>query len=277
MLAKELAKKQSARQNPAFKEKEKISQLASKQSARKNVDVLAKELDRKRSDRQNPAFKEKEKANQLASKQSARKSVDTLEKECVKKQSARQNPDFREKEKIYQLASKQKKRQNPFVLECERIAQQQRRQNKRKLKDTLELNGQKKRCKIAEEKSQEMGPCAVYDRKRHDCVVECLKQFEENIAVGPLFVCTCCHQTWFRKSVSLLKNTNIRRCSLNYCTKLKSVNSEEWICHTCLSALKDGKVPKLSVANGMKWPNKPPELDLHQLEERLIRGGIKKF
>ena len=292
VLAKELAKKQSARQNPAFKEKEKICQLASKQCARKNVDVLAKELDRKRSARQNPAFKEKErvnqlaskqsarqntafkakeKLNQLASKQSARKSVDMLEKECVKKQSARQNPDFREKEKIYQLASKQKKRQSSFVLECERIAQQQRRQNKRKFeKNALELNGQKKRCKIAEEKSQKMGPYAAYDRKRHDSVVECLKQFEKNIAVGPLFVCTCCHQTWFRKSVSLLKNTNIRRCSLNYCTKLKSVNSEEWICHTCLSALKDGKVPKLSVANGMKWPNKPPELDLHQLEERLI-------
>ena len=50
-------------------------------------------------------------------------------------------------------------------LECERIAQQQRRQNKRKLENTLELNGQKKRCKIAEEKSQEMVPCAVYDKK----------------------------------------------------------------------------------------------------------------
>ena len=57
---------------------------------------------------------------------------------------------------------------------------------------------------------------------------------------------------------------------MNYCRKLKSVNSEEWICHTCLSALQYGKVPKLSVANGMKWSNKPPELDLHQLEERLI-------
>ena len=30
------------------------------------------------------------------------------------------------------------------------------------------------------------------------------------------------------------------------------------------------EIPKLSVANGMKWPNKPPELNLHQLEERLI-------
>ena len=37
-----------------------------------------------------------------------------------------------------------------------------------------------------------------------------------------------------------------------------------------MGAIRDGKVPKLSVANGMKWPDKPPELDLHQLEERLI-------
>ena len=28
--------------------------------------------------------------------------------------------------------------------------------------------------------------------------------------------------------------------------------------------------PKLSVANGKKWPNRPPEPDLHQPEERLI-------
>ena len=37
-----------------------------------------------------------------------------------------------------------------------------------------------------------------------------------------------------------------------------------------MGTLNDGKVPKLSVANGKKWPNRPPELDLHQLEERLI-------
>ena len=37
-----------------------------------------------------------------------------------------------------------------------------------------------------------------------------------------------------------------------------------------MGAIRDGKVPNLLVANGMKWPDKPPELDLHQLEERLI-------
>ena len=154
-------------------------------------------------------------------------------------------------------------------MECERISQQERRYEKRKLEDRLQLNRKNKKQKIADGKSHEMEPWEVHNRQMHQSVEECLKQFHDNIAGGPLFVCFC-HQTWFRKSVSVLKNTNIVTSSLNYCTKLKSVNNEEWICHTCLSALKDHKVPKLSVANGMKWPNKPPELDLHQLEERLI-------
>ena len=77
----------------------------------------------------------------------------------------------------------------------------------------------------------------------------------------------CCHQTWFR----MLKNTHIPAESIRlHCTEFTSVCNEEWICHTCLSALRDSKVPKLSVANGMKWPDKPSELNLHQLEERLI-------
>ena len=69
----------------------------------------------------------------------------------------------------------------------------------------------------------------------------------------------------------MLKNTHIPEESKRlYCTDFKSVSNEEWISHTCLSALRDSKIPKLSVANGMKWPHKPLELNLYQLEERLI-------
>ena len=39
------------------------------------------------------------------------------------------------------------------------------------------------------------------------------------------------------------------------------------IFHTCLTALRNSNVLKLTVVNGMKWPEKPRELDLHQLEE----------
>ena len=105
---------------------------------------------------------------------------------------------------------------------------------------------------------------------RYKGIKECIEQFHSSIAVGPLYVCTCCHQTWFRKGVCMLKNINLPTSSRLYCTKFISVNDAEWICHTCIGAIIDGKVPKLSVANGMKWPDKPPELDLHQLEERLV-------
>ncbi|MCG8076810.1 MAG: AAA family ATPase [Candidatus Thiodiazotropha taylori] len=128
-----------------------------------------------------------------------------------------------------------------------------------------------KKCKVIEENPSRKNAHGVSVGKKYGSIDQCISQFHRNIATGPIFVCTCCHQTWFQKSVSALKRTFLSAtCISNYCTKLISVNNEEWICHTCLSLLKDGKVPKLSVANGMKWPDKPPELDLHQLEERLI-------
>ena len=68
----------------------------------------------------------------------------------------------------------------------------------------------------------------------------------------------------------MLKNIHWPKSSRPYCTKFRSINDEEWIRHTCTGTIRDGKVPKLSIANGMKRPDKPPELDLHQLEERLI-------
>ncbi len=75
--------------------------------------------------------------------------------------------------------------------------------------------------------------------------------------------------TWFHEGVSHLANV-VTISRGNIClTGLKSVNNQECICHTCLS-LKDNRIPKLSVANGMKWPDKPPELKLHPVEERLI-------
>ena len=112
---------------------------------------------------------------------------------------------------------------------------------------------------------------AKKSRKNFEIIEESIKRFHSDISFGPIYVCSCCHQTWFRKSVLMLKNTHIPAESKRvHCTEFTIVGNEEWIRHTCLSALRDSKLPKLSVANCMKWPDKPPELNLHQLEERLI-------
>ena len=247
--ARERAEKKLARQDPKFKANELVHQRSSKQNARKRPGALAKERMEKRLARQDPNFKARERAE---------------------KKLARQDPNFKAKELVYQHESKQKIRKDPFVQECERVKQQQNRKLKRKLDDAFELSHCNKQCKI-DEKNLYHNKSHNLPKQKHFNIKECIKQFHSSITLGPLFVCTCCHQTWFRKSVSMLKNINISAKSVKlYCTQFISINNEEWVCHTCLGALRDGKVPKLSLANGMKWPNRPLELDLHQLEERLI-------
>ena len=60
-------------------------------------------------------------------------------------------------------------------------------------------------------------------KKDFKTIEENIKQFHSNIAIGPLCVCICFHQTWFRKSVSMLKNTHIPAQSRRlYCTNFTS-------------------------------------------------------
>ena len=261
---KERESKQSARRNPVFKVKETVYQKESKQSARRDTVFKTKERESKQFARKDPVFKTIERE----SKQSARRNPIFKAKETVyqkrSKQLARENEAFISQEKVYQNASKKKARENPYVLECERIKKQQKRQEKRKFNDDLGINVPRKRCKNDTDTLPK-------SHQKDLTIEESIKRFHLDISIGPLYVCSCCHQTWFRKSVSMLKNTHIAAESRRlYCTDFTSVGNEEWICHTCLSALRESKPPKLSVANGMKWPDKPPELNLHQLEERLI-------
>ena len=265
-----------ARQDRDYKAKELVAQRKSKQNARQNRDYKAKELVAQRKHmhkaRQDRDYKAKELVAQRKSKQNTRQDRDNKAKELVAQRKhmhkARQDRDYKAKEFVAQRKSKQTTRKNPFVLECERVKKQENRRMKRKLDKeneciNLETTRKKGKKKLDDHKK------TSYQSHFKD-IKECIKQFHSSIAVGPLFVCTCCHQTWFRKRVCMLKNINLPTSSRLTYTKFASINDEEWICHTCMGAIRDGKVPKLSVANGMKWPEKPPELDLHQLEERLI-------
>ena len=261
---KERESKQSARRNLVFKAKETVYQKESKRSARRDTVFKTKERESKQFARKDPVFKTKERE----SKQLARRNPVFKAKETVfqkrSKQLARENEAFISQEKVYQNVSKKKARENPYVLECERIKKLQKRQEKRKFNYDSEINVPRKKCKNDTDTLPK-------SHQKDLTIEESIKRVHIDISIGPLYVCSCCHQTWFRKSVSMLKNTHISAESRRlYCTDFTSVGNEEWICHTCLSALRESKPPKLSVANGMKWPDKPPELNLHQLEERLI-------
>ena len=74
--------------------------------------------------------------------------------------------------------------------------------------------------------------------------------------MAPLYVCTVCLQTWFKSSVydvsKLFLKTQIEQNMFAECSKgFTSVNNKEWLCRKCHFAIKQGKVPRLTVKNGM--------------------------
>ena len=105
-----------------------------------------------------------------------------------------------------------------------------------------------------------------------------IESFHKNIKCGPEYICTCCDQLWYRSSVT--------KCNLNLyeidpinivklcLTGVKSINDIEWICSTCHSNLKEGKLPSCAKANKMTFPDKPEVLNLTILEERLVSPRI---
>lgn len=98
--------------------------------------------------------------------------------------------------------------------------------------------------------------------------------FKASVSDGPSYVFSCCTQTWFRegvvKSDSVCQSEFVRKFLLG----IKSVGDIEWICVTCSRNLKPKKIPSCSVKNGFFFPEKPPHLDISEMEERLISPRI---
>ena len=110
-------------------------------------------------------------------------------------------------------------------------------------------------------------------------IQEGIEMFHKDISVGPEYICTCCEQLWYKSSVTKCNPDLYKSCTreiLNLClTGLKSIDNTEWICSTCHSNLKAGKLPTCAKANKMTFPEKPDVLkDLTPLEERLISPRI---
>ena len=101
--------------------------------------------------------------------------------------------------------------------------------------------------------------------------ISMMNLFHKNIAHGPEYVCTCCDQLWYKSSAVKYDAKKYKACPqdvVKSClTGFKSVNATEWICITCDSNLKKGKLPSCSKANKMGFPDKPDILNLTSLEE----------
>ena len=98
-----------------------------------------------------------------------------------------------------------------------------------------------------------------------------ISKFHDIVSHGPLYVCSCCDQLWYKHSVSSAdKLTNSNPAAGRYLHQRKSVNNQEWLCKTCRSYLVKNKAPPVVLLNGMQFPVKPEFFDLNELECRLL-------
>ena len=158
---------------------------------------------------------------------------------------------------------------------------QKRKYIKRKLACTENEN--KTKQKRLESNYQDNSSATLHetsgDTRLSTSISKTIELFHKNISVGPEYICTCCDQLWYRSSVTQCNASLYKSCSkeiLALClTGLKSIDNTEWICSTCHSNLKAGKLPTCAKANKMTFPEKPDVLkDLTPLEERLISPRI---
>jgi hypothetical protein len=239
-LEKERLRKQQTRTNPEQLEKENISKRKKRQDSKQ----LEKERLRKQQTRTNPEQLEKENISKRKKMQDSKQ----LEKERLSKQQTRTNPEQLEKEKL----AKRKKRQDPEQLVKEKLDQREKR---RQDSEQLQMETEQKASVTTE---------------------EMIHNFHQTVQEGPIYICTCCDQLWYRHSVRLAQSlTSIKEDLIQKCiTGIISAQGKEWLCLTCYSAMVKNKLPSLAKANKMAFPLKPPELDLTSLEERLVAPRI---
>jgi hypothetical protein len=168
---------------------------------------------------------------------------------------------------------KRKLRENELVRERERLTKSAKRSDSRNRQLENQETTPKKALKRKSVDYRTREETMSKSRKHGLTLSDCIDNFHTSISLGTVFICTCCHQTWFRHSVieigSEIKSVDIELKDKCLTGKL-SVDSKEWLCKTCLEKLKQNMVPKLAVINGLQFPYKPPELFLHPLEARLI-------
>ena len=112
-----------------------------------------------------------------------------------------------------------------------------------------------------------------YRKTKHCASVDDLvASFHDIVSKGPLYICSCCDQLWYKHSVlpaaqlRELNGNNVGKFLLNR----MSVNNLEWLCKACHSYLVKERVPPCSAVNGMQFTTKPCFFDLNELECRLL-------
>ena len=99
-----------------------------------------------------------------------------------------------------------------------------------------------------------------------------IESFHCNISSGPEYSCLCCEQIWYKTSLKKFNVDNYKSCDQNILSKcnlvdVKIMHGKHWICFTCDSHLRSGKI-----SNKMEFPDKPACLNLVRKHKEIVQG-----
>ena len=278
---RDLEHRQQLRSDKEFRQREQERDLEHRQQLRSDKEFRKREQERefvqKQQLRSDKEYRQKEQQRDIEHRQQLRSDREFRQREQQRdlehRQQLRSDPDYRQQEGRNELLSKSKLRENEFVREHERLTKASKRADSRNRQRENKKTTEKRSLKRKSDDYRSHEKSMSKKRKHGITLSRCIENFHESISLGPVFVCTCCHQTWFQHSVIQvtlgMKSVDIELKETCFTGKL-SVENKEWLCKTCLEKLKQNTIPKLAVINGLNFPYKPPELYLHPLEERLI-------
>ena len=178
----------------------------------------------------------------------------------------------------FKKASSPRDKKNAYMKEyMKRKRSTEDPQSKQKRNDQKKEYMKGKRSTEDSQSKQKLNYCnkEYMKRKQSESVNRSIEslifKFHNIVSQGPLYICTCCDQLWYKHSVlpaATLKKTNpaIGKKILHK----TSVDNIEWLCRLCHNYLVKNKVPPCAAINGMQFTVKPTFFDLNELECRLL-------
>ena len=242
---------------------------------KENQLIARREYEKKRRANESPEAREKRLAGKRESnrKRTATENQETREKrlasqqEYYKKKCANENAECREK-RLASMRTHQKEKRANESAEC----------REKRLASRHAYQKEKKRAnESAECREKRLAKQREYDQRNNvnvcngPTVADEIRKFHTAVSSGPLYICSCCDQLWYKHSVTAAKKLRISNPGIvKYLLSKTSVDDVEWICQSCFRYLKKNKIPPYAAKNGMSFPLKPDFFDLNELECRLL-------
>ena len=207
----------------------------------------------------------KKEYSKYRSRQSLKKHVAKRKVEDIQGYYEKENKRKREHEE-------RKKKEDPEGFKAkvnERKKKQETKEKVEDLKSFKEKRNKKKRAHNVKKKNEDPEKFKAkgneWKRKSSNNVnaAQRLIRFKQKVQYGPIFVCSCCEQKLFENQVKLLTDElrktidevdpGIREHCIEEEIEVEIGNEKyTYLCNSCLTYLKKGKLPKLCVKNGLE-------------------------